>query len=317
LQPGCKHMHLQKERAEADIGREGRTVLTATPNTVARASLDQIVCGIGDLPSSPAIVSAVMGMASDLNTQLAEIGKVVSADQSLTVKVLRLSNSSFYGRMKQVSTVEQAIVTLGYYTLRSLVVASSTHSIYRKKDPARFLPVLWEHSLGSAVAARLLGRRIRHPQTEEAFIGGLLHDVGKLVLTQNLQGDFKALRTDAETDGDWCRAERAMLGFTHIDVGVALLTKWNFPRTLIDAIALHHTEPECQPDEPSTLPALIWLANQIARPPVPTADAVADPDWTARFFRANVRWPADQIAAFLAQYQEQLAQERWLFSSED
>jgi putative nucleotidyltransferase with HDIG domain len=281
---------------------------------VQRSSVENVIATLGDLPSSPAIVSAVIGMASDLNTQLSELGKVLSADQGLTAKVLRLSNSSFYGRSKQVGTVDQAIMTLGYYTLRSLVVASSTHGVFRQKDPARFLPILWEHSLGSAVAARLLGRRIRHPQTEEAFIGGLLHDVGKLVLTQKLQADFKALRSDAESDGDWCRAERAALGFTHVEVGVALLEKWNFPRSLVEAVALHHSEPVSAPNRVPTISALIWLSNLISRSLVTGGDDARDVDWTARFRKANIAWDAETIAGFFAQFEEQLTQERWLFT---
>jgi HD-like signal output (HDOD) protein len=311
-------MHLHRGAVLADIRGRGRSARNIMSANTGRSSVDQIVASLGDLPSSPAIVSAVIGMASNLNTQLAEIGKVLSTDQGLTAKVLRLSNSSFYGRTKQIATVDQAIVTLGYYTLRSLVVASSTHSIFRQKDPARFLPVLWEHSLGSAVAARLLGRRIHHPQTEEAFIGGLMHDVGKLVLTQSLAARFVALRADAETDGNWCRAEKSTLGFTHVDVGVALLEKWNFPRGLIEAVALHHTEPLNPPDRPPTLPALIWLANRIATEMgSPARAAASPPDWPAWFRKANLRWPDDQITTFLVQFEEQLAQERWLFADGD
>ena len=278
------------------------------------SELDRLLESLGDLPSSPAIVSAVIGMASDLNTNLSELGRVLSADQGLTAKVLRLSNSSFYGRSKQIGTVDEAIMTIGYYTLRSLVVASSTHAIFRQKDVTRFLPVLWDHSLAAAVAARLLGRQVRHPQTEEAFIGGLLHDVGKLVITQKLPEPYASVRETATSDGQWCAHEKHAFGFTHVDVGVAVLELWNLPRILVEAVALHHQEMVRTPDRPPTLAQLIWLSNQIAHSTASPWGGPADQNWERKFAQANLPWPAHQIASFFNTFQEQLTQERWLFS---
>lgn len=277
------------------------------------SDLETLLETLGDLPSSPAIVSAVIGMASDLNTNLTELGKVLSSDQGLTAKVLRLSNSSFYGRSKQIGTVDEAIMTLGYYTLRSLVVASSSHAIFKQKDATRFLPVLWDHSLAAAVAARLLGRQTRHPQTEEAFIGGLLHDVGKLVLTQKRPEAYAAVREKATADGQWCLHEKETFGLTHVDVGVAVLELWNLPRVLVEAVALHHQELKNSGDRPATLAQLIALSNRVAHSlSAPWRDATQD--WELQFRQANVPWSATQIAAFFNAFQEQLTQERWLFS---
>lgn len=282
--------------------------------SAASADLERLLESLGDLPSSPAIVSAVIGMASDLNTNLSELGKVLSADQGLTAKVLRLSNSSFYGRSKQIGTVDEAIMTLGYYTLRSLVVASSTHSIFKQKDLTRFLPVLWDHSLAAAVAARLLGRQLRLAQTEEAFIGGLMHDVGKLVLTQKLAEPYAAIRQAAQADGEWCRHEKEALGFTHVDVGVALLDQWNFPRELVEAVALHHPQPDVAGERPPTLVQLIWLSNLVANSMNSHRKDAADVDWERLFRTAGIRWDAERISLFFDAFQEQLTQERWLFS---
>lgn len=276
--------------------------------------LEQLLESLGDLPSSPAIVSAVIGMASDLNTNLSELGKVLSADQGLTAKVLRLSNSSFYGRSKQIGTVDEAIMTLGYYTLRSLVVASSTHGIFRQKDVTRFLPVLWDHSLAAAVAARLLGRQTRHPQTEEAFIGGLLHDVGKLVITQKRPEPYAEMREKAMADGQWCTHEKQAFGFTHVDVGVAVLERWNLPRVLVEAIALHHQEMQNAGDRPATLAQLIWISNLVAHSTTSPWPQARTEDWEKWFRQANLPWPAERIAQFFQTFQEQLTQERWLFS---
>jgi putative nucleotidyltransferase with HDIG domain len=205
-------------------------------------------------------------------------------------------------------------MTLGYYTLRSLVVASSTHSIFKQKDMTRFLPILWDHSLAAAVAARLLGRQIRHAQTEEAFIGGLLHDVGKLVMTQKLEEEYAQVRQASLADGQWCAHEKQALGYTHVDVGVALLEQWNFPRELVEAVALHHHDPEPAPDRPASLAQIIWLANKAAHGLASHAWEAASENWEAHFRAANVRWDATRISGFFDAFGEQLMQERWLFS---
>lgn len=283
------------------------------PVSAAKPDVDRLVTTLGDLPSSPAIVSAVIGLTTNLNTDLSELGKVLSADQALTAKVLRLSNSSFYGRLKQVGTVNEAIMILGFYTLRSLVIASSTHSLYQQRDPTHFLPVLWEHSLATAVAARLLGRRLRHPQMEEAFICGLLHDIGKLVLTQKLTVEYALIRKAASKEHDWCSLEKDRLGFTHVDIGVALLEKWNFPRALVEAVALHHTEPEPAPDRLPTLHQVLWIADPMAESLLEGTFVGEPVDWEAKFKLANMPWDAARIAEFFVEFEEHYDQERKLF----
>ena len=116
--------------------------------------LDRIISTLGDLPASPAIVSTVMGLTSNPDSKIVDISKVLSADQSLTAKVLKLSNSSFYGRPKEVKTLEEAILLLGFFTVRSIVIATSAHTMYTKEIAGNSPEKLWQHSLATAVAAR-------------------------------------------------------------------------------------------------------------------------------------------------------------------
>ncbi len=207
------------------------------PNQVAA----KIVSTMGELPASPAIVSTVMGLTSNMDTEVAQLGKVLSADQALSAKVLKLSNSSFYGRPKGVGTLKEAILILGFSTLRSLVVASSTHSLFKKKGESDIEQKLWEHSLATAMASRIVSEKIRHPQVEEAFIVGLMHDLGKLILSQKLSEQYEAVCTQVETENlTFLEVENEQLGFGHVEVGRLLLEKWNFPSTLTSAISNHH-----------------------------------------------------------------------------
>jgi len=242
---------------------------TATNNPV----VDKIIATIGELPASPATVSAVMGLTSNLDTDVEKLGKVLSADQALTAKVLKLSNSSFYGRSKGVGTLKEAILILGFYTLRSLVIASSTHSLYKRKSENQIEQKLWEHSLATAMASRIVGQQIRHKQVEEAFIVGLLHDLGKLILSQKIDDLYGQVYEKVEEEqATFLEVETELLGFNHVDIGFVLLQKWNFPSALIAAINCHHdpvrqTDGEIYSGNPSEIPLayVTHFCDQLAK----------------------------------------------------
>lgn len=182
-----------------------------------------------------------MGLTADVNANLNTICKTIMADQSLAARVLKLSNSSFYGRAKEIYTLREAIILLGFKTLRSLVVASSTHSLYQGVGDGRFRDYLWEHTLAAAIASRLIAQAVNHPGYEEAFIAGLMHDIGKLVLMQKMPDQYQAVLVAAdETGRAHADLEREKLGFDHSEVGRLLLQKWAFPRLLVQAVAEHH-----------------------------------------------------------------------------
>ena len=109
-------------------------------NTILQSNraLDRILASLGDLPTSPAIVTSLMGQTTNSDADLEAISKTIMADQSLTARLLKLSNSSFYGRSQKVGTLREAIIILGFKTLRSLVLAASTHSLYQKSGYSKY-----------------------------------------------------------------------------------------------------------------------------------------------------------------------------------
>lgn len=228
--------------------------------------LDKIIATIGELPASPAIVSKVMGLTADLNASVEDLGEVLASDSALTAKVLRLSNSSFYGRSRSVSSLKEAILILGFYTLRSMVIASSTHSLYSRKDNAHFGQKLWDHSLACGMASRLVARRIQHPKIEEIFIAGLLHDIGKMILGQKLTAAYDRVVAEVEETGqDFVDVEKLRLGFSHVEVGATVLQKWNFPAELVAGVQTHHDQPGEIKDAVASIGLVVGFSNKLAK----------------------------------------------------
>ncbi len=236
------------------------------PDTSIVDTLDRIIASVGELPASPVIVSSVMGLTSNLDARLDEVTDALASDQSLTAKVLKLSNSSFFGRPKQVTTLSEAILVLGFYNVRSLVVATSAHSMYSRGKKGGPEEKLWQHSLSSAVASRMIAEYTNYPDKEELFIAALLHDIGKLVLLQKLPDAYRRIVQMVEqTGGEFHREEVKTFGFTHSDVAAALLEKWSFPAGLIEVIHKHHRISEIEDEHMLQTVHLLDLGNCVAK----------------------------------------------------
>ncbi len=234
---------------------------------IANRQMDQIVNSLGELPASPAVINLVLGMTSDFNTDIKGLSKALSADQTLTAKILKLSNSSFYSRAQGVATLEEAVMILGFFTLRSLVIATATHGLFGNDRPDSPEHKLWEHSLATGMASRVIAQEINRAKVEEAFISGLMHDIGKLIFLQKMPEAYNEIIEKVENGRITFKdAETESFGFTHAALGSILMIKWSFPQELIDAVADHH-KPEkftaisgC-----STLAPIINLADAMAK----------------------------------------------------
>lgn len=229
-------------------------------------SAQNIVSAVGELPASPAIVSRLMGLTSDLDTKVADISGVLASDQSLTAKVLKLSNSSFYGRPSTVTTLEEAIMMLGYAAVQSLVIATSAHSMYNKDDKDGSKKKLWCHSLAAAIAVRQIALHVSSSNKEELFIAGLLHDIGKLVLMDKLPDQYgEVIAEVAANEETFFEVESRLLGFTHCDVALLLLESWSFPSSLTTTVVQHHQLPPIDKDEPIPDSYVVSLGNDMAK----------------------------------------------------
>jgi putative nucleotidyltransferase with HDIG domain len=200
-----------------------------------------VVSTLRDLPALPAIVAELLGSLDrdDAGTKL--LAEKLSHDQALTAKTLRLANSSFYGMQNKVTTIQQAIAILGFNSVRTLVIAASITGCFPMDGPGSFnFKAFWRHSVGTALCAKGLARHMPVNQ-DQAFMVGLLHDIGRLVLVTRCPELFEdVVKHRAEHDCYLLDAERAVLGIDHAAVGEALAVHWKFPVTMQRAIAEHH-----------------------------------------------------------------------------
>ena len=165
-----------------------------------------------------------------------DLSQIITDDQVLTARLLKLVNSSFYGFPQRISTVAGAIVLLGFDAIRNLLLTSSIFDLFPKKGKKfRLEPDdLWDHSLGCAVGSKIIGSYIRHEKVEELFVAGLLHDIGKIVQMLYLRKDFeKAFFYAEENDSLFFNAENNELGYNHAEVGQLLAERWNLPSKLV------------------------------------------------------------------------------------
>lgn len=219
---------------------------------------------VRDLPALPDVAMRVMRAAEDTRSSMSEVAHTISRDQALTTRVLRLANSSFYGAVRTISTVSDAVVLLGMRTLRNLAMAASCQELLAAELQGYHMGRgdLWRHSYCCALVAQSLSRRVRYPVAEEAFVAGLLHDVGKVLVSVQMRTQFNIIMyTATKHKIPFIEAERQVIGFDHAEIGARMLEKWNLPDTLAHAVRYHHAP--LAPRNPSALCCLVHVADVI------------------------------------------------------
>lgn len=273
------------------------------------------------LPALPEIAREVVEMVENPKTSAAKLGRVISADQGLTTKVLKIANSAFYGFPKKIATVDFAIIVLGFDALREIVISISLVSALQKKNEASFdTQAYWDHSIYSGVIARRLARDLGYRVTGEVFVGGLLHDMGISVLHQHFAKEYGQIaEAVAERGQTWLEAEEALLGVTHAQIGGWLAERWNFPPSLVEAIRTHHRplEAEENPDLVSIIHCADVLANRLVDTPM-TYDAGIDfiPEVLSRLSLDDPALLQEYMTSYAKIIQDDLHQFSSMFSGE-
>jgi putative nucleotidyltransferase with HDIG domain len=228
--------------------------------------LKKITQSIIGLPTLPTVITQMIGLIDNPKTSARDVARLIATDQALTAKILKLANSAFYGFPREIATVNHAVVVLGFETVKSLGLSVSVLERFAGGggetgfDRQKF----WEHSIACGVAARLLAGKLRYRIEGEAFAAGILHDIGKLILSQYFAEEFGQALALAQAEGLYIgKAEEQVLGVTHAEVGTWLAERWNLPERLVQAIAYHHAPGRLE--RGGELPALIHLADFLCR----------------------------------------------------
>lgn len=229
-------------------------------------NLKRIIKNIEDLPTLPRTVLKISELVNNPKSSARDLSNVITDDQVLTVRLLKLVNSSFYGFPQRISTITGAIVLLGFDAIRNLLLTTSVFDMFsnRYRQHKDIHEKLWDHSLGCAIGAKIIGTYIRYEKIEELFVSGLLHDIGKIVEMLFLPERFSDIVNLVKNRNVlMITAEDEVLGFSHPVVGKMLAEKWNLPVKLSNILEHHH-----QPDQAGRYiheASIIHLADILCR----------------------------------------------------
>ncbi|MFC1809246.1 HDOD domain-containing protein [Candidatus Omnitrophota bacterium] len=212
--------------------------------------IQKVIKGIDKLPTLPLVVTKLTDLVTNPHTSASDIQNVITKDQALSARVLKLVNSAFYGFSERISSISHAIVILGFNTIKNIALSASVFEMFDKEHGESQLDKegFWMHSIAVAGASKLIARHLRLTTLEDIFVAGLLHDVGKIILDQFMHEEYrKVIDIVGERNILIAEAEYEVLELSHSQVGAYLATNWKLPAALVQMIGLHH-KPELAGD---------------------------------------------------------------------
>ena len=228
--------------------------------------LQRISESVLNLPTLPTIHARLLELVDHPRATAQMLGALIREDQSLTARLLKMCNSSYYGLQSEVESVDRAIVLLGFETVREMSLGISVINQFDKVETHTSLDLMsfWEHSAYTAMAAKVIAELHAPRVAKEAFLAGLLHDVGKLILIQYLEGEFGDILDEAAKGEHFLfEKEEEHLGTHHGEIGFWLARKWKFPDAIKTCIRFHHHQSKATSHQ--ELLAVVCLANLMAQ----------------------------------------------------
>ncbi len=207
----------------------------------------QIIAHVDNLPPLPTVVAQLLKLLQDDNTTALQVEELLKQDPTLAARILRLVNSAFFALRNKISSIPHAVVLLGYKTIKNLVLAASVYKLVNGAFPGYGYKEagLWHHSVMTANWSEKLAKLLGWPteEVQEIFVVGLLHDIGKIVMSTYVGEHVKDMISCLlETKGDLVCAEQNLIGVDHAEIGARIAEKWNFPDNLSHIINKHHEQ---------------------------------------------------------------------------
>jgi putative nucleotidyltransferase with HDIG domain len=227
--------------------------------------IDAIIQSVTQLRPMPSNVTRIAREVEKSDITIDILVGLISLDQALAALVLQMSNSVSLGYARTCSTLHDAIMYIGLARLKSILLTSTATSMLKSRlaGYGSGAGELWHHSLVTAVAAEWLAQALRYPNPEEAYVSGLLHDMGKLLLDQYVLSDYNTIVDYVHKyQLPLWQVEEKLIGIHHAEVGGLIARRWNFPVSLVDAIQYHHSPSFALKNQ--QLPAIVNLANSFA-----------------------------------------------------
>jgi putative nucleotidyltransferase with HDIG domain len=281
-------------------------------SSLKESNVAGLISSIDNLPTPPVVFSRINESISNPNSSAYQIASIVSEDPAMSAKILRLSNSAFYGVRNEITSVKQAIITIGLEAIRSLVLSTSVFDAFKTNPEfAQQQDHFWRHSLAVASACRVIARRVSADwiqDTDKVFSAGMLHDIGKLVLLAYFPYEWeKIVKQTKDSEAKPIEVEKQILGYTHSDLGAALAERWNLPEVLHDAIAFHHNPLE-SPLKDSLAPSIFcgnFLSDMLLEQELDPEEIELDEETTKVF--AHLKLGPDSIKALRTSLIEEYA----------
>ncbi len=202
-------------------------------------SKEALIKKAGDINVLPTVARKILDALGEESFSINDLEHIIETDQALAVKVLKISNSALYGLPQEITSLKHALMVLGMKTIRSLVLSISTKSLYNKFGITE--QKMWDHSVGAAFASWLISTGHGKAVADIAFIGGLMHDLGKVFMNNETPDAFSEVMMKTYNDrSDSIDAEADVYGYNHAEVGAIMAGKWGFPSVLVRIIKIHH-----------------------------------------------------------------------------
>jgi putative nucleotidyltransferase with HDIG domain len=230
----------QEAFVKGNMENEGKEKKYLLEKTAIFKKLDKI----DELLTLPAIAMEVNRLLQDLNTSTQQLSDAIQKDQAIVSKILRLVNSAFFGFQSRINSIPHALMVLGFNTVRNAIVSISVIDILSTKNaPSDFdIREFWRHSIATAVTSRRLAENARLCPPDDCFIGGLLHDIGKVILAQFFSDIFlEIIKLEQDSGLSFSEAEKECIPIGHDQIGGYLAKQWNMTPDLVDAIRYHHS----------------------------------------------------------------------------
>ena len=225
----------------------------------------EAVRGISHIATLPEVTVRIIELVNDPDSSARDLHCLIATDPALTARMLKVVNSAFYGLPRQIASINRAVSLLGINAVKNIAVAASLAKLFRGGDLGPHFDAhdLWRHSCVTASTARIIAKSNRKNAIDEAFLGGLIHDVGVLVELQHDRAGFAEAVARAAAGQDLRACERACLGNDHEGFGAALCEHWKFPSSLVWVAGNHH-DPVSVPMANRDLPMIVHVADRIA-----------------------------------------------------